>query len=116
MSETGGGRRGRGRGAPQQSHRGRGRAPYQQGASGRGGRGWAQVQHPQQVHSRAPVPQQQQQVIYRSDVAGGRGAHPYHAGPMSRQAPELHQATRAPSPPVHTPLETTGQHCDLVVF
>jgi hypothetical protein len=108
MSETGGGRRGRGRGAPQQSPRGR--APYQQGAGRRGGRGWGQVQTPQQVQSQAPVQPQQQQVMYVADVVGGRGALPYHAGPMSQQAPELHQATRAPSPPVQISLEMTGRY------
>ncbi|XP_078161390.1 protein argonaute 1B-like [Carex rostrata] len=99
MSDTGGGRRGRGRGSPQQSPRGR--APYQQGAGGRGGRGWSRP--PQQVQ-----PQQQQQEAYRADVAAGRGGRPYHVGPMSQQAPELHQATRAPSPPLQLPLEATG--------
>lgn len=102
MSDTGGGRRGRGRGAPQQSPRGR--APYQQGAGGRGGRGW--VRPPQQVQ-----PQQQQQEFYRADVAAGRGPRPYHGGPVSQQAPELHQATRAPSPPLQLPLEATGKYC-----
>ncbi|KAJ1692504.1 hypothetical protein LUZ63_009202 [Rhynchospora breviuscula] len=105
MSETGGGRRGRGRGTPQQSPRGR--APYQQGAGGRGGRGWPQVRPPQQVQPRAPAQPQQQPVIYRADMAGGTG-RPYHVGPTSQQAPELHQATRAPSPPQQLPLETTG--------
>jgi hypothetical protein len=109
MSATGGGRRGRGREAPQQSTRGR--APYQQGAGHRGGRGWAHVQAPQHVPSQAPVQPQQQQVMYRPDVVGGRGARPYPVVPMSQQAPELHQAMRSPSPSLQFPLETTGRYC-----